>query len=53
MDPFVLTFYAVICGFLGAFVPESLQRWARFLLGAGVGIVAAGILPMLRGIVGY
>lgn len=54
MDPFVLTFYAVICGVLSAFVPGRLQRWVRFVLGACVGLVAAGVLPLLRSTtVGY
>lgn len=53
MDPITLGFYALVCGALSAFAPASLKPLLRFGIGAVVGIVAATILPMLRGIVGY
>lgn len=52
MDPLSLGFYALICGCLSSFAPERLGRGPRFAIGAGVGILAAGILPSLRSVLG-
>ncbi len=51
MDPVTLTFYGLVCGFLAAFVPSA-SRVFRFALGVGVGLVAAGLLPLIRRAIG-
>ncbi len=52
MDPFVLGFYAVICGVLGWVAPNLGPPFVRFGIGAVIGIVAAGLLPTLRSFFG-
>jgi hypothetical protein len=52
MDPISVAFYAVICGTLSAFAPKSLGFVVRFLIGGGVGVCAALILPFLKGVIG-
>lgn len=48
MDPFVLGFYAIVCGILGWVAPNLGTPFVRFGIGAVVGIVAAGLMPILR-----
>lgn len=52
MDPISLGFYAIICGCLSSFAPDTLGKLPRFGIGAVVGIGAAALLPMLRGMMG-
>lgn len=53
MDLTALVFYAVVCGLLSLLSPAiSGGRLVRVAIGAGVGIVAAVLLPALRGLVG-
>lgn len=52
MDPFVLIFYAVICGGLGLVAPNLGSPAIRLGVGAGIGIAAAALLPIIRGILG-
>ena len=52
MDPVTLTFYGLVCGLLAAFVPMA-SRAFRFALGAGVGLVAASMLPPLCNALGF
>lgn len=52
MDPVTMVFYGVICGVLALVSISFRNRWARLLLGAVVGVIAAAILPLLRGMVG-
>ncbi len=53
MDIVTLAFYAVICGALGLIAPNLGRPVFRLGVGAFVGIVAASVLPMIRGFVGY
>ncbi|WP_424966381.1 hypothetical protein [Dinoroseobacter sp. S375] len=48
MDPVALAFYAAICALLSLFAPQLGGRMTRLAVGAGVGVVAAALLPILR-----
>ena len=48
MDPVALVFYAAICAVLSLFAPQLGGRVTRLAVGAGVGVLAAAILPLLR-----
>lgn len=50
MDPITVTYYAVVCGLLAALVPPSLRMVFRLGIGAGVGVVAAVVLPFIQGL---
>lgn len=52
MDVTALVFYAAVCGVLSLFAPNLGGRVSRLTIGAVVGVVAAAILPVLRGIFG-
>jgi len=52
MDPVTLTFYAAVCGLLSAFAPDKAGRVPRFAIGVAVGLVAAGLLPVARRVLG-
>ncbi|MEL6642806.1 MAG: hypothetical protein AAFQ79_02635 [Pseudomonadota bacterium] len=52
MDPISLVFYAVVCGLLSLFAPNLGGYLPRLLIGAGVGVLAAFALPMIRGVIG-
>ena len=47
---YVLTtiFYSGVCGVLAAFVPQGNARAVRAAIGAGVGIAAAAIWPVIH-----
>jgi len=49
MDFIALAFYACVCGLLSVFAPRLGTPLIRLGVGAVVGIAAALILPMLRG----
>ena len=49
MDPIALTFYAVVCGLLSAVAPTMPRLPVRLAIGAVVGILAASLLPVLKG----
>jgi hypothetical protein len=49
MDLVALAFYAVVCALLSLFAPSLGGRLQRLVVGAGVGLVAAAVLPALRG----
>jgi len=53
MEPISIVFYAVICGLLSVFAPSLGGMVPRLAVGAVVGVVAAVILPVLRGAMGY
>ena len=53
MDPISLAFYAVVCGLLSLFAPSLGGRMPRLAIGAVVGVVAATVLPILNGMMGY
>ncbi len=54
MDPISLLFYAVVCGILSAVAPNLGGIVPRLLTGGLVGIVAAIVLPFLKGMMtGY
>jgi hypothetical protein len=48
MDPFALLFYAGVCGCLSVAAPRLGGRFQRLAIGAGVGMVAAALLPIVR-----
>ena len=48
MDPVTMTYYAVICGSLGALSPRVTPGALRIVLGIVVGLAAAALLPVLR-----
>lgn len=52
MDPVALVFYAIVCACLGLAGPRLGAPLARLGIGAAVGIVAAAVLPALRGMIG-
>lgn len=52
MDPITLAFYAVVCGCLSAVAPKFPGLPMRLGVGAGVGIIAATVLPMIKDFVG-
>ena len=53
MEPISLAFYAVVCGALSVVAPNLGGFVPRLAVGAVVGIVAALVLPFLRGMMGY
>ena len=52
MDPFALVFYATICGLLSVAGPRLGRAPVRLLIGAGVGILAAALLPLVKALLG-
>ena len=52
MDPLTLAFYAIVCGLLSAVAPRMPKLAVRLIVGAVAGIVAAGLLPAIRGALG-
>lgn len=52
MDVTAMAFYALVCGGLGAVSPRFPSLWHRVTVAALVGIVAAALLPLLRGALG-
>ncbi|MCY0095304.1 hypothetical protein [Hoeflea ulvae] len=52
IDATAIAWYAVICGILSALAPSFGGRLVRISIGAVVGIVAATVLPLLRGLTG-
>ncbi len=52
MDVTALIFYAIVCGLLSLAGPRLGAPLMRLGIGAGVGILAAALLPGLRGMVG-
>ena len=52
MDPVNLAFYGLVCGTLAAFSPSLGSRVMRAVVGVVVGLIAAGLLPVLRGVAG-
>ena len=53
MDITALSFYAVVCGALSVAAPNLGRPAVRFALGALVGILAAAVLPVLKGFISY
>lgn len=49
MDPISLSYYAAVCGLLSLFAPRFGGYLPRLAIGILVGLVAAGVLPALRG----
>ena len=52
MDVTALLFYAAICGLLSLAGPRLGAPLTRLGIGAAVGILAAALLPTLRGMFG-
>jgi len=52
-DSTAIIWYAAICGTLSALAPSLGGQVARISIGAVVGILAATILPFLKGMMGY
>lgn len=53
MEPLSLVFYASVCGLLSVFAPNLPSMPVRLAVGAVVGVVAAALLPVLRGMMAY
>lgn len=53
MDPITLGFYAIVCGCLSVVAPRFPRLPIRLGIGAAVGLVAASVLPVLKGMMGY
>ncbi|NNE81875.1 MAG: hypothetical protein HKN18_16525 [Silicimonas sp.] len=54
MEPISLAFYAAVCGLLSLVAPNLGGMVPRLAVGAVVGIVAASVLPFIRGMMmGY
>jgi len=53
MDPFVLAFYAAVCGGLGWAAPNLGSPVMRLGIGAIVGVIAAIVLPFVRSGLGF
>ena len=52
MDPITMTYYAAVCAALSAGAPRVPALPLRLALGAIVGLIAAAVLPRLRGALG-
>jgi len=52
IDATAIAWYAIICGVLSALAPSFGGRLVRVLVGGVVGIIAATVLPGLRGLIG-
>lgn len=52
MDPVTLGFYALVCGVLSVLSPGLGPMGTRLIIGAVVGVLAATMLPMVRGSLG-
>jgi len=52
MDAVNLAYYAVICALLSVAAPYLNRRIIRLGVGALVGLVAAGALPLLKAVFG-
>lgn len=52
MDFTSLGFYAAVCGILSVLAPNLGPPFLRLAIGAVVGIVAALVLPMVKGMIG-
>jgi hypothetical protein len=53
MDPVALTYYALVCGALAFVAPRLRRPFKRLGIGALVGLVAAAMLPLLRGVFSF
>jgi hypothetical protein len=52
MDPTVIIYYAIVCAGLSIVAPSLGRISARLLVGAGVGVAAALLLPVIRVVFG-
>ena len=52
MDPVALIFYAAVCGLLSLAGPRLGKPMVRLGIGAVVGILAAALLPTIKGALG-
>ena len=52
MDVTALVFYAIICGCLSLAGPRLGAPFLRLGIGAAVGVTAAALLPVIRGMLG-
>jgi hypothetical protein len=48
MDPVTLVYYGTVCGLLAVVAPRVSPAVLRVVAGIAVGLVAAGVLPLLR-----
>ncbi|MEO0497005.1 MAG: hypothetical protein AAF141_06490 [Pseudomonadota bacterium] len=53
LDWTAMTFYAAICGSLAVIAPSTGGWPLRAGIGIFVGVVAAAVLPLFRGMMGY
>lgn len=48
MDPINLAYYAIVCAILSFAAPHLGRRMVRLAVGALVGLIAAGLLPVIK-----
>ncbi len=48
MDPVTLGYYAIVGAILGVISPGLGPMGTRLIVGAGVGVTAAALLPIIR-----
>lgn len=51
MDPISAAYYASVCGLLGLVSPYLGRLVVRLIVGACVGVAAAGALPFVQGLI--
>ena len=52
IDGTAIVWYAAVCGVLSALAPSFGGRGLRLAAGAVVGVVAATVLPFVKGLIG-
>lgn len=52
MDIITVSYYAFVCGVLGLAGPRLGKPPVRLIIGAIVGVLAASLLPSVRGMLG-
>ena len=53
MDPVNLAYYTLVCATLGLLAPRMRRPLRRLGVSALVGLGAAAVLPLLRGVFGF
>ena len=53
MDPVIMAYYAAVCGVLSVLAPSFGGLGGRLVVGAVVGLGAAGALPFVRSTLGF
>lgn len=51
MDFFNIVYYGIICGILGVSAPALGNKAARLVVGIGIGVIGAALLPILKNLI--